>query len=82
VSGGRRALRALAAWAVHFFVAYGLMLALPNAAIVGWLTLGLGLFCLAFLAWNARSSARHGTVMTATIVSALAIVWQSIVAFF
>lgn len=82
MTGWRRALLALVAWAVHFFVAYGVMLAFPHAAFVGWLTLGLGVACLAFLAWNARSAARPGIVISASIVSAIAIVWQSLVVIF
>ena len=78
----RRALAALVAWAVHFFVAYGAMLAFPDAAFVGWLTLGLGVACLAFVALNARPAAGNSTVIAATIVAALAIIWQSAVAFF
>lgn len=82
MTGWRRALLALAAWAVHFFVAYGVMLALPHAAIVGWVTLGLGLACLAFLAWNARRAALNGLVRSASFLSAIAILWQSLVGLF
>lgn len=82
MTGWRRALLALVAWAVHFFVAYGVMLAFPHAAFVGWLTLGLGLACLAFVAWNARPTGKSEEAMPASIVSAVAIIWQSSVVFF
>ena len=82
MTGWRRALLALIAWAVHFFGAYGLMLAFPDAAFVGWLTLGLGMACLGFLAWNSRPPAGRGLVRLASILSAIAIVWQSLVVFF
>ena len=82
MSGWRPALSAFLAWAVHFFVAYGLMLAFPAEPIVGWLTLGLGLACLAFLAWTVWSKPQDGVVRLAAAVSAIAIIWQSIVGLF
>lgn len=82
MTGWRPALLALIAWAVHFFLAYGLMLAFPHARFVGWMTLGLGLACLLFLWRNAHAAARAGLVMAASLVSALAIAWQSLAALF
>jgi len=82
VTGWRPALAALLVWAAHFFAAYGLMLAFPRAAAVAWLTLGLGLACLAILAWILRSTPRHVTVLAATLLAAVGIAWQSIVGLF
>lgn len=82
MTGWRRALFALLAWVVHFFVAYAFMLAFPDAAFVGWFTFALGLACLAFVIWNARPAARSEDVMLASIVSAIAITFQSLVVFF
>jgi len=82
MTGWRSALAAFVAWAVHFFLAYGLMLAFPEAPIVAWLTLGLGLACLAILAWILRSKPRHVIVVSATLLAAIGITWQSIVGLF
>ena len=82
MSGWRPALWAFFAWAVHFFVAYGLMLAFPEARSVGSLTIGLGLACLAFLVWTACSHPKNGMIMVAAMLSAIAIAWQSIVGLF
>lgn len=73
---------ALLAWAVHFFVAYGVMLAFPEARSLGGWTLGLGLACLAFLAWIVRPKPRHAVVISAVVLSGIAIIWQSIVGLF
>lgn len=82
MSGWRLALAAFLAWAFHFFVAYGLMLAFPEARSLGWLTIGLGLACLAFLARMACSTPQDGVVTVAAMLSAIAIIWQSIVGLF
>ncbi len=82
MTGWRSALAAFVAWAVHFFLAYGLMLAFPEAPIVAWLTLGLGLACLAILASLLRSTPRRPIVVPATLLAAVAIAWQSIVGLF
>ncbi len=82
MTGWRSALAAFLAWAVHFFLAYGLMLAFPGAPIVAWLTLGLGLACLAYLASLLRSTPRRPIVVPATLLAAVAIAWQSIVGLF
>ena len=82
MTGWRSALAAFLAWAVHFFLAYGLMLAFPEAKIVGWLTLGFGLACLAILASLLRSTPRRPIVVPATLLAAVAIAWQSIVGLF
>ena len=82
MSGWRPALAAFLAWAVHFFVAYGLMLAFPAAPVVAWLTIGLGLACLAFLALTAMKPPRDRIVIAAALLSAVAITWQSIVGLF
>ena len=82
MTGWRSALAAFLAWAVHFFLAYGLMLAFPEAPIVAWLTLGLGLACLAYLAWILRLKPRHEIVVSATLLAATGITWQSIVGLF
>lgn len=82
MTGWRRALLALVAWAIHFFVAYGLMLAFPHSAFVGWLSLGLGCACLALVAWGARPARGPVIVKSASIISSIAIIWQSLVVFF
>ncbi len=82
MTGLRTALAALLVWAVHFFGAYGLMLALPNAPIVPWLTVGLGLACLVALAALLRRTPRNPVVVSASLVAGVAIIWQSIVALF
>ncbi len=82
MTGWRTALAAFLAWAVHFFLAYGLMLAFPEAPIVAWLTLGLGLACLAILAWILRAKPRQEIVVSATLLAAIGITLQSIVGLF
>ncbi|MES2902772.1 MAG: hypothetical protein V4696_01170 [Pseudomonadota bacterium] len=82
MTGLRPALVALLAWAVHFFGAYGLMLALPDAPIVVWFTLGLGLACLAVLGVLLRSTPWNTAAVLAVLLSGIAIVWQSISALF
>ncbi len=82
MTGWRLGLAAFFAWAVHFFVAYGIMLAFPEAHSLGWITLGLGLACLAFLAWVVRSRPPNRIVLFAAVLSALAITWQSMVGLF
>ena len=82
MTGWRPALAAFLAWTVHFFLAYGLMLAFPEEPIVGWLTLGLGLVCLAVLAWILRAKPRPVIVVSATLLAAIGITWQSIVSLF
>ena len=82
MTGLRPALVALLAWAVHFFGAYGLMLALPDAPIVVWFTLGLGLACLAVLGVLLRSTPWNTAAVLAVLRSGIAIVWQSISALF
>lgn len=82
MNGWRPALAVFFAWAVHFFAAYGLMLGFPEARSVGWLTIGLGLACLAFIIWTARSHLKNGVVMVAALLSAIAVAWQSIVGLF
>jgi len=82
MTGWRPALRALIVWAAHFFVAYALMLAFPEADSVSWLTLALGLACLGFLAWTLRSTPRNIVVVAASILAGVAITWQSIVGLF
>lgn len=78
----RRALIALLAWAAHFFAAYGLMLALPDAPIVAWLTVGLGLASLAVLAVLLRPTPRTTATILAVLLAGVAIVWQSLSALF
>lgn len=82
MTGLRPALVALLAWAVHFFGAYGLMLALPDAPVVGWLTIALGLACLVVLALLLRSTPRSPMVTVASILAGVAIAWQSLVGMF
>ncbi len=82
MTGWRPALAALLAWVLHFFLAYGLMLALPESRSVAWLTIGLGLACLAFLAWIVRSTPRSPVVLSAALLAAVAIAWQSIAGLF
>jgi len=82
MSGWRPALAALLAWAVHFFVAYGLMLAAPNAPLVAWATLGLGLLGLAFLGLLLHRTPRHAVVKPAALLAGVGIVWQSIAGLF
>ena len=82
MTGWRRALTALVVWAVHFFLAYGAMLAFPEAPGVAWFTLGLGLTCLAFLGLLVRAAPREPIVLTATLLAAVAITWQSIAGLF
>ena len=82
MTGLRPALIALLAWAVHFFGAYGLMLALPDAPVVAWITIGLGLACLVVLALLLRPTPRNPVVMVAVLLAGVAIAWQSIVGLF
>lgn len=82
MTGWRPALAALLAWAVHFFVAYGFMLAFPTAQSVKWLTLVLGLACLMFLGWLLRSPQRDPLTLSAVLVAGIAIIWQSMVGLF
>ena len=82
MSGWRPALAALLAWAVHFFVAYGLMLAVPDAPLVAWATLGLGLLGLAFLGLLLHRTRRHAVVQPAALLAGVGIIWQSIAGLF
>lgn len=82
MTGLKSALVALILWAVHFFGAYGLMLAFPDAAFVRWATLALGVACLALLALTARHAPKKGAARPAQVLAAIAIVWQSIVGLF
>ncbi len=82
MTGWRRPFAALVLWAVHFFGAYGLMLAFPEAPFVRWLTVGLGLACLAVLAMLLRPAPRQPGLVTAATLSGIAIIWQSIVGLF
>lgn len=82
MTGLRPALMALLTWALHFFLAYTLMLVFPEARSVVWFTIGLGLACLAFLAWTLRSTPRTPVVVAATLLATVAITWQSMVGIF
>ena len=80
--GWRLALAALLIWAAHFFLAYGLMLALPDAPVVAWATIGLGLLGLALLGLLLRPTPRHAVVRSAALLAGVGIIWQSIAGLF
>lgn len=78
------ALAPLLIWTLHFFLAYGLMLAMPDAAVVPWLVVVLGLLCLGglFLVYRQAGSAKETRILPAIFLAAVAVIWQSLVAFF
>ena len=82
MTGWRVGLLAMIVWAAHFFGAYGLMLVFPDAPVVGWLSLGLGLACLAALALLWRKAPRVATSRASLLLAGIAIAWQSAVALF
>lgn len=82
MTGLRPALVAMVVWALHFFGAYGLMLALPDAPVVAWLTLGLGFAGLIALAVIIGRGPRNAVVVLATLVAGIGILFQSIVGLF
>ena len=82
MSGWKPALATMVVWALHFFLAYGLMLIAPDARWVGLATLALGALCFAAIGLIFVRNGRSKALTTAAPLAAIAIVWQSAVGLF
>ena len=82
----RLLLAPLLAWAAHFFVGYGLALALPTSPLLDPLIVALTavMLGLLWLAWRrtADLETHRAVARQATILAALAILWQGLVVLF
>lgn len=76
----------MSAWAAHFFLGYGLALALPTSGLLDWLILSLTIGVEAFLFLTWRRSATLGAdrmlVRQSVFIAALAVAWQGLIILF
>lgn len=82
----RLLLAPLLLWAAHFFIGYGLALALPGSALLDPLILVLTLAAEAALAWLWLAAGKFDThrmiARQAIVLGAFAIAWQGLVILF
>lgn len=82
----RLLLAPMAAWAAHFFLGYGLALALPASALLDPLIVALTVVMMGLLGLVWRRSAALAThrriARQTVIIAALAIGWQGLVILF